>query len=98
MGQTVWGEVENHKRTNFTPRILAKICRVLYWTPDSIDRIRRGEDPLEISRPAATTAGVPSLSAPVRADIATDLEQAAITIEEVGRALRLAASHLRSEQ
>lgn len=41
-----WGKIENAKETSYKRRTLVAICRVLRWTPDSIDRLLRGEEPM----------------------------------------------------
>jgi transcriptional regulator with XRE-family HTH domain len=69
VSEPVWGDLETARRENFDRRTLVKVCRALGWSPESIDRIRRGEDPVVLTtaegafRAAGTsaTAGVGDL-------------------------------------
>lgn len=43
-----WGVVEAAGRTSYRPSTLRGICIALRWSTDSIDRILRGEEPIEV--------------------------------------------------
>jgi transcriptional regulator with XRE-family HTH domain len=96
VGTTIWGEIEGGKRDNFTPRILRRVCAELGWSLDSIDRILRGEEPLE--RPTqppkeAVYGRVDPLSSTLSP--ADQIDQAAAVIERGVALIRQAAQELR---
>lgn len=47
---TTWNTVEVGK-SDGSDLVRAAIARALQWTPDSIDRLERGEDPVETTAP-----------------------------------------------
>lgn len=50
----VWNELESGRRKVSRPRTASLMARALGWTPDSIERLARGEEPVEAvpERPA----------------------------------------------
>lgn len=49
-------------RADPRPNNLAKLCKVLQWTPDSIDRLLDGNPPIEVNQPRVVTVQHPSTS------------------------------------
>jgi transcriptional regulator with XRE-family HTH domain len=49
-----WSVIERGGRTSYRNATLKGVCRVLDWTPDSIDRILRGEEPVVMPPRQAT--------------------------------------------
>lgn len=60
LGLATWSAVETNARDGFVRPTLAAMSKALGWTPDSIERLARGEEPVEAApeRPAvyASTA------------------------------------------
>lgn len=54
---TTWNSIEKG-RSSGAPLARAAICRLLGWTQDSIDRLERGEDVVELAAPAHDGGGV----------------------------------------
>ena len=56
----IWNMLENGRRESIRARTAKQIAEALGWTPDSIERLARGEEPVEAApeRPAvyASTA------------------------------------------
>lgn len=61
VSDTTWNQLENHRGPLPSPRTRRAVCRVLEWTPDSVDRILRGEDPVAIATGPAATRDRPTL-------------------------------------
>lgn len=59
-GVTVAGirPLRQGRRKNYQSRLTGPVCRALGWTPDSIDRILRGEDPVPLEPPLAADVPV----------------------------------------
>lgn len=48
VSDTTWGNVENARASSFDEMTKAGVARALRWSVDSIDRILRGEEPIEM--------------------------------------------------
>lgn len=48
----VWNNLERAAQESYRPSSLAAVCRALGWRVDSIDRIRKGEDPVAATEPS----------------------------------------------
>lgn len=81
-----WGLMQNAKQASYMRSTVLAVCRGLGWTPDSIDRLLNGEEPILTAEAAAAsgkgTAHQPTiaLSTPGHVDIGDlpDEDQAAI--------------------
>lgn len=51
VGSSTWLLLERGRQQSFRSLTLAAVARALRWTPDSIDRILRGEDPVPLAEP-----------------------------------------------
>ncbi|MDJ0010147.1 hypothetical protein [Gordonia alkanivorans] len=49
------GDIENHRRTNYSPGARAQIENALEWEPGSINQVLDGADPTPVRRPAVLT-------------------------------------------
>jgi hypothetical protein len=63
---SVWGHIENHTQKNGTmaEQSIRAICETLRWTPDSIERILAGGEPIEMD-PETTPDAYAGLAARV---------------------------------
>lgn len=49
--------VRNGVVRDYQERLTIPLTRALHWSPDSIDRLLNGDDPIELDTPAPTSAG-----------------------------------------
>lgn len=52
----VVSRIENAKQVTYSVRTLRALCRGLDWSEDSVERILRGEEPVELESPAQPDA------------------------------------------
>lgn len=54
VSSATWRKIESAVGWPYLASTLAKVCRALMWTPDSIDRLLRGQDVVESDDAAPT--------------------------------------------
>jgi hypothetical protein len=88
--KAVWSKLENARAESYKERTIRAACRGVGWTPDSIQRIIEGGDPVPVTTEVRESTGTLS-----SADV---LQQEMESLRQEMRELRRALSELRDAQ
>jgi DNA-binding XRE family transcriptional regulator len=85
ISRETWAQIEKGIRTSYSHKTLFGVCRALQWSPESIDLILAGKEPIEVPDDGATLRRVEL----VEKELASLMTEFATLRSEVREALGL---------